>query len=293
MELWRDSRAGRGRRSPQGREGARRTGLRRPGWCRVAHGRFSKCFARIVLAGGQSREGNLAGIDAFGVALVGRSRLEPGSLIVGPVAALRPEGEFTAVLTQVADLAAHYGARIVTDQYSAEAVTDFLRRRGLRVDKRPMSASSKTDVFNELRAGKLAVAPGAGPVGQRRSRGRPRQCEECEPRWSSGLGVDRSSSSRNNGGAIRTRAGAGPRRFADELPRVPASARSAAASPGSLGSRSKAPEPTGPSATLAADSAVDGGEWMELERRVIERTDFPAARRGDERGEGDHHPRHG
>jgi hypothetical protein len=89
--------------------------------------------------------------DAFGVALVGRSRAEAGRLIVGPVLALRPEGEFTAVLAQVADTAMHYGARVVTDQYSAEAVVDFLRRRGLTVRKHAMSASSKTDPFGELR----------------------------------------------------------------------------------------------------------------------------------------------
>ena len=90
--------------------------------------------------------------DTFGVALAGRSRLDSGRLVVGPVLALRPDGDFTGVLSRVADVAVDYGAPVVTDQYSAEAVIDFLRRRGLRVRKHAMSATSKTDVFNELRA---------------------------------------------------------------------------------------------------------------------------------------------
>ena len=40
----------------------------------------------------------------------------------------------------------------MTDQYSAAAVIDFLRRRGLSVAQRSMTATSKTDIFGELRA---------------------------------------------------------------------------------------------------------------------------------------------
>jgi hypothetical protein len=90
--------------------------------------------------------------DAFGVALVGRSRTDKGRLVVGPVKALRPEGDFTGALSTAADIAERYGARIVTDQYSADAVIDFLRRRKLDARKHSMSATSKTDIFLELRA---------------------------------------------------------------------------------------------------------------------------------------------
>ena len=90
--------------------------------------------------------------DAFGVALVGRSRLQKDHLIVGEVLALRPEGDFTGALARCADIASLYGARLVTDQYSAAAVLDFLRRRGLHVSQRSMTATSKTNIFGELRA---------------------------------------------------------------------------------------------------------------------------------------------
>ena len=43
--------------------------------------------------------------DAFGVALVGRSRATAGQLIVGQVLALRPEGDFTGALARCADVA--------------------------------------------------------------------------------------------------------------------------------------------------------------------------------------------
>lgn len=90
--------------------------------------------------------------DDFGVAVVGRSKATKGQLIVGPVLALRPEGDFTGALSKVAEIATYYNARGVTDQHAAEAVVNFLRRLGVTVRKHPMSATSKTDVFNELRA---------------------------------------------------------------------------------------------------------------------------------------------
>lgn len=90
--------------------------------------------------------------DDFGVAIVGRSKTEKDRLIVGPVKALRPEGDFTGVLAQVADIANYYGATGVTDQFAAEAVINYLRRLGVTVRKHTMSATSKTDIFGELRA---------------------------------------------------------------------------------------------------------------------------------------------
>jgi hypothetical protein len=90
--------------------------------------------------------------DAFGVALVGQSRVTKGLLVVGPVLALRAEGEFTPTLEKVADIAAMYDAEVVTDQFSAASVLEFFRRRQLAVKQHAMSATSKTDVFSELRA---------------------------------------------------------------------------------------------------------------------------------------------
>ena len=89
--------------------------------------------------------------DPFGVALVGRSRATEGELIVGPVLALKPEGEF-AVIDEIAATCLRYGARAVTDQYSAAAVVDRLRQHGVDVRVNSMSAESKTAIFSEMRA---------------------------------------------------------------------------------------------------------------------------------------------
>lgn len=89
--------------------------------------------------------------DPFGVALVGRA--DDGSLVVGPVHALRPEGEFGGPVDEVAELMREYGARAVTDQFCAAALVDRLRHNhGLTVRTHPMTAQSKTHVFQELRA---------------------------------------------------------------------------------------------------------------------------------------------
>ena len=108
----------------------------------------------------EAGEGWIAGLDpafsargdAFGIALVGRSRADREKLVVGPVKALRPEGDFTGALSQAASIAESYGARVVTDQYSAPAILAYLQSRGLTARQHTMSAASKTDIFNELRA---------------------------------------------------------------------------------------------------------------------------------------------
>jgi len=90
--------------------------------------------------------------DSFGYAVVGRSKATQGLLVVGAVAALPPEEDFTAALSQIATVAEFYKARIVTDQFSSVAICDFLRRRGFSVRQHAMSATSKTLIFQELRA---------------------------------------------------------------------------------------------------------------------------------------------
>src|SRR5918911_2766457 len=89
--------------------------------------------------------------DPFGLALVGRAVAD--QLVVGPVRALRAEGDFGGVVDQAAEVCRAYGARVVTDQFSSAAVVERLRQRhGLVVAVHPISAASKTAIFAELRA---------------------------------------------------------------------------------------------------------------------------------------------
>jgi hypothetical protein len=100
--------------------------------------------------------------DPFGLALVGRER---GSqrLLLGLARAWLPSRQRAesfeerrlvedVVLAEVAAVCKSFGARVVTDQYAAPAVTDRLRREGLNVRTVPMTATSKTAAFSELRA---------------------------------------------------------------------------------------------------------------------------------------------
>jgi hypothetical protein len=88
--------------------------------------------------------------DPFGVALVGRTEDE---LVVGPVRALKAEGEFSGPLDEVATIAREYSAICVTDQFSSAAVIDRLRNvHGLQVKVNTMTAQSKTAAFQQLRA---------------------------------------------------------------------------------------------------------------------------------------------
>ncbi len=89
--------------------------------------------------------------DPFGVALVGRSKATAGQLVIGPVRAYKPMGEF-GVIDEIAALAATYRARVTTDQFSAAAVVDRFRHHGLGVKVHTMTATSKTAIFSELRA---------------------------------------------------------------------------------------------------------------------------------------------
>jgi hypothetical protein len=41
---------------------------------------------------------------------------------------------------------------VVTDQFAAQPIADYLRRRGLSVEAVPMSATTKTEAFAALRA---------------------------------------------------------------------------------------------------------------------------------------------
>lgn len=101
--------------------------------------------------------------DPFGLALVGRDLTDRRRLVLGLARAWRPSKRRPeafeerrevedAVLAEVAAVCLRYGARAVTDQYAAPAVVARLRSYGLSVRTVPMTASSKTAAFLELRA---------------------------------------------------------------------------------------------------------------------------------------------
>lgn len=101
--------------------------------------------------------------DPFGLALVGRDRHVRQRLVLGLARAWKPskrkaigfeerrEREDT-VLGEVADICLSFGARVVTDQFAATPIVEALRRRGLNVQTRPMTAVSKSEAFSALRA---------------------------------------------------------------------------------------------------------------------------------------------
>jgi phage terminase large subunit-like protein len=101
--------------------------------------------------------------DPFGLAIVGRDANHPERLVLGFAHAWTPArrkaGSFEArrevedeVLSSVAAVIRLYGARAVTDQYLAPQVVDRLRAEGISVRTEPMTATSKTAAFSELRA---------------------------------------------------------------------------------------------------------------------------------------------
>ncbi len=88
--------------------------------------------------------------DPFGVALVGRA--EGGGYVAGPITALKAEGDFSGPVDTAAALAKEYGASVVTDQFSQAAVVERLRHHhALQVKVLPMTAQSKTEIFQDLR----------------------------------------------------------------------------------------------------------------------------------------------
>jgi hypothetical protein len=98
--------------------------------------------------------------DPFGLALVAK---DGARLVLGLARSWKPgrvkptsfeerRAVEDALLDEVADVCLAYRAQVVTDQYAAPAIVDRLQRRGLRVKTVPMTATSKTDAYVELRA---------------------------------------------------------------------------------------------------------------------------------------------
>ncbi len=99
--------------------------------------------------------------DPTGLAIVGRDGRRPEKLIVATVRAWKPERPESfeerrlvedAILAEVARECQRYGAPAVTDQYASRAVVDRLQRAGVRVEAIPMTATSKTAAYAELRS---------------------------------------------------------------------------------------------------------------------------------------------
>jgi hypothetical protein len=99
--------------------------------------------------------------DPFGFALVGRDPINPQRLLLGLAASWRskPSESFEerrviedAVLAEVAEVCKLYRASVVIDQYVSGPVSDYLMRQGLNVRTVPMTATSKTAAYTELRA---------------------------------------------------------------------------------------------------------------------------------------------
>jgi hypothetical protein len=112
--------------------------------------------------------------DPFGLAIVGK---RAGGLVLGTARAWTPKRRWSfraqsfeerrevedEVLAEVADAIKPFTHRVVSDQYLARQVADRLRRHGLSVQPIPMTATSKTAAFLEVRArlqtGELELYP--------------------------------------------------------------------------------------------------------------------------------------
>jgi hypothetical protein len=101
--------------------------------------------------------------DSFGVALVGRSRWEPGRLVVGAVASIKPlgsarsfearRGREDATLEAVWELVAPYSpSRIVSDQHNSAAIESYFGRKGVGVEVVNLTRPLQTAAFVSLRA---------------------------------------------------------------------------------------------------------------------------------------------
>lgn len=99
--------------------------------------------------------------DPFGLALVGEDR-ERGVLVLGMARRWLPRSgrgrSFEerrqvedSILGEVAEICRYYRASAITDQYSAPAVVARLREFGVSVRTEPMTASSKSLAYGELR----------------------------------------------------------------------------------------------------------------------------------------------
>jgi hypothetical protein len=100
--------------------------------------------------------------DPAALVLVGRALDDPHRLVVGAAHVWKPsrrpqtleEGRAieNRLLDEAAAIAARYSARIVTDQYRAAGVVDYLTRHRLNVRSLALTATTKSAIFSEVRA---------------------------------------------------------------------------------------------------------------------------------------------
>jgi hypothetical protein len=101
--------------------------------------------------------------DPFGCVLVGRDRTDRRRLLVGRIRSWEPPRRRAVsfdearevedvVLAEVAALLRHFGARAVTDQFKSAGVVERLRRYGVSVSVRAMTAPTKDAAFGFLRS---------------------------------------------------------------------------------------------------------------------------------------------
>jgi Terminase large subunit, T4likevirus-type, N-terminal len=102
--------------------------------------------------------------DPFGLVVIGREPTDRSRLCLALARAWKPSRRKPSsfeerrevedsVLAEVAETCLLYRVRrVVTDQYAAPAIVDALRRKGLSVKTVPMTATTKTAAFLELRA---------------------------------------------------------------------------------------------------------------------------------------------
>lgn len=92
--------------------------------------------------------------DAFGVAIVGESIENKGQLVLGPVFAIKPDSDsgFGTTVVEVAKRISDYTDEAVTDQFCSKAVQEKLAENGVTARIHNMDATSKTKIFQQLRA---------------------------------------------------------------------------------------------------------------------------------------------
>jgi hypothetical protein len=101
--------------------------------------------------------------DRFGVVLLGQSASNPDEIVIGPIAAINPEGtarSFAArraredsTLAAVWELIEPYQPeRLVTDQHNAAAITSYFERKGVPVQNLNVTGPIQTASFVALRS---------------------------------------------------------------------------------------------------------------------------------------------
>jgi hypothetical protein len=133
----------------------------------IDRGRLRECVVDRGPLGRLDATGWVIGCDLAFVSdpcvavVAGRDPADPERLLVGNVRRWEPAhaGDFEtrrhvedAMLGEIADLAHTYEASVVVDQFCSSAVADFFTRAGVAATVLPMTVTSKSAMFAELRS---------------------------------------------------------------------------------------------------------------------------------------------